>query len=62
MVSNPVTGSQCDAIKARTALIDCLAPDRRVEVRVTGTQGALEAAAARPSSNSSHEESTVPDV
>ncbi|MDE8811045.1 OmpA family protein, partial [Aeromonas hydrophila] len=43
--SNPVTGSQCDAIKARAALIDCLAPDRRVEVRVTGTQGAPEAAA-----------------
>jgi len=40
--SNPVTGSQCDAIKARAALIDCLGPDRRVEVRVTGVQGASE--------------------
>jgi len=36
--SNPVTGTQCDAVKARAALIDCLAPDRRVEVRVTGVQ------------------------
>ncbi|MGN5148755.1 OmpA family protein [Aeromonas enteropelogenes] len=36
--SNPVTGSQCDGIKARAAQIDCLAPDRRVEIRVTGTQ------------------------
>ncbi|WP_447825141.1 OmpA family protein [Aeromonas salmonicida] len=41
--SNPVTGSQCDAIKARAALIDCLGPDRRVEVRVTGVQGTPEA-------------------
>ncbi|MFM5622759.1 OmpA family protein [Aeromonas veronii] len=40
--SNPVTGSQCDAIKAKAALIDCLGPDRRVEVRVTGVQGASE--------------------
>ena len=40
--SNPVTGNQCDAIKAKAALIDCLGPDRRVEVRVTGVQGASE--------------------
>ncbi|HIC8840214.1 TPA: OmpA family protein [Aeromonas veronii] len=40
--SNPVTGNQCDNIKARAALIDCLGPDRRVEVRVTGVQGASE--------------------
>ena len=46
--SNPVTGNQCDAIKAKAALIDCLGPDRRVEVRVTGTQGAPEAPAAEP--------------
>ncbi|MFQ2907864.1 OmpA family protein [Aeromonas allosaccharophila] len=46
--SNPVTGNQCDAIKAKAALIDCLGPDRRVEVRVTGTQGAPEAPAAQP--------------
>ncbi|MEG0008174.1 MAG: OmpA family protein [Aeromonas sp.] len=44
--SNPVTGSQCDAVKARAALIDCLAPDRRVEVRVTGVQAAADAAPA----------------
>lgn len=36
--SNPVTGTQCDTVKARAELINCLAPDRRVEVRVTGTQ------------------------
>ncbi|WP_042011627.1 OmpA family protein [Aeromonas fluvialis] len=40
--SNPVTGNQCDDIKARTALIDCLGPDRRVEVRVTGVKSAHE--------------------
>ncbi|MGL4506296.1 MAG: OmpA family protein [Aeromonas sobria] len=40
--SNPVTGNQCDAIKAKAALIDCLGPDRRVEVRVTGVQSASE--------------------
>jgi len=40
--SNPVTGNQCDDIKARAALIDCLGPDRRVEVRVTGVQGTSE--------------------
>lgn len=40
--SNPITGSQCNDIKARTALIDCLAPDRRVEVRVTGIRGTSE--------------------
>ncbi|MCD6617410.1 OmpA family protein [Aeromonas veronii] len=40
--SNPVTGNQCDAIKAKAALIDCLGPDRRVEVRVTGVQGGSE--------------------
>lgn len=39
---NPVTGSQCDSIQARAALIDCLGPDRRVEVRVTGVQAASE--------------------
>ncbi|TNH72194.1 hypothetical protein CF105_10330, partial [Aeromonas veronii] len=35
-------GNQCDAIKAKAALIDCLGPDRRVEVRVTGVQGGSE--------------------
>lgn len=38
--SNPVTGNQCDEVKPRAALIDCLAPDRRVEIRVTGVQDA----------------------
>ncbi|MGH1408640.1 MAG: porin OmpA [Aeromonas sp.] len=36
--ANPVTGTQCDSIKAKAKLISCLAPDRRVEVRVTGVQ------------------------
>ncbi|MGH1408639.1 MAG: OmpA family protein [Aeromonas sp.] len=40
--SNPVTGNQCDAIKPKAALIDCLGPDRRVEVRVTGVQSTSE--------------------
>lgn len=44
--SNPVTGNQCDAVKARAALIDCLAPDRRVEIRVTGVQDAAATAPA----------------
>ena len=34
---NPVTGNTCDNIKARAALIDCLAPDRRVEIEIQGT-------------------------
>ncbi|SFS74673.1 OmpA-OmpF porin, OOP family [Succinivibrio dextrinosolvens] len=34
--ANPVTGNKCDGVKGRKALIDCLAPDRRVEVVVTG--------------------------
>jgi len=37
--SNPVTTmAQCGDDLARAALITCLAPDRRVEVEVTGTQ------------------------
>jgi Outer membrane protein and related peptidoglycan-associated (lipo)proteins len=36
--SNPVTGSTCDNVKARAALIDCLAPDRRVEIEVKGSK------------------------
>ena len=36
--ANPVTGSTCDNVKARAALIDCLAPDRRVEIEVTGAK------------------------
>lgn len=34
--SNPTTGTTCDNVKARKALIDCLAPDRRVEIEVKG--------------------------
>ncbi|MGK2889126.1 MAG: porin OmpA [Candidatus Malihini olakiniferum] len=34
--SNPVTGSTCDNTTPRAALIDCLAPDRRVEIEVKG--------------------------
>ncbi|XCW70161.1 porin OmpA [Kosakonia cowanii] len=34
--SNPVTGNTCDNVKARAALIDCLGPDRRVEIEVKG--------------------------
>ncbi len=36
--SNPVTGNTCDNVKARPALIDCLAPDRRVEIEVKGVK------------------------
>lgn len=36
--ANPVTGSNCDAVKGRKALIACLAPDRRVEVAVQGAK------------------------
>ncbi|HEY4467734.1 MAG TPA: porin OmpA [Klebsiella sp.] len=34
--SNPVTGNTCDNVKPRAALIDCLGPDRRVEIEVKG--------------------------
>ncbi|MGL4205284.1 MAG: porin OmpA [Aeromonadaceae bacterium] len=34
--SNPVTGTSCNSVKNRTALITCLAPDRRVEIEVKG--------------------------
>lgn len=33
-----LTGNECDSIKKKSALITCLAPDRRVEVRVTGVK------------------------
>ena len=36
--ANPVTGTQCDGIQARAQLIACLAPDRRVEVRISGVK------------------------
>jgi len=34
----PVTGTTCDNVKGRTALIACLQPDRRVEVEVIGSK------------------------
>ncbi|XEI33821.1 OmpA family protein [Aeromonas veronii] len=38
--ANPVTGTKCNSVKAKAKLITCLAPDRRVEVRVSGVQEA----------------------
>ena len=34
--SDPVTGNTCDKVKPRAKLINCLEPDRRVELLVTG--------------------------
>jgi OOP family OmpA-OmpF porin len=34
--SNPVTGNTCDNVAPKSKLIDCLAPDRRVEIEVKG--------------------------
>ena len=34
--ANPVTTNTCDNVKGRQALIDCLGPDRRVEIEVQG--------------------------
>lgn len=36
--ANPVTGGSCVGDRKTKALIDCLAPDRRVEIEVAGTQ------------------------
>ena len=36
--SQPVTGTACDNVNERSALISCLQPDRRVEVEVIGTK------------------------
>lgn len=36
--TQPVTGTKCNNITERTALISCLQPDRRVEVEVIGTK------------------------
>lgn len=36
--ANPVTGNSCIGEKKTKALIDCLAPDRRVEIEVAGTR------------------------
>lgn len=35
-LANPVTGTQCDNVTPRAALIECLGPDRRVEIEVSG--------------------------
>jgi len=35
--ADPVTGDTCKNVKPRAKLIECLAPDRRVEVTVSGT-------------------------
>ncbi|SFM90826.1 OmpA-OmpF porin, OOP family [Izhakiella capsodis] len=34
--ADPVTGSTCDSVKGRNAQINCMAPDRRVEIEVKG--------------------------
>nr|WP_314266854.1 porin OmpA [uncultured Moellerella sp.] len=34
---DPVTGNKCDDVKGRAALIECLAPDRRVEIEIQGS-------------------------
>ena len=36
--ANPVTGNSCVGDKKTKALIECLAPDRRVEIEVAGTR------------------------
>lgn len=38
----PVTGTQCDGVKAKKELISCLAADRRVTIQVTGTKEVTE--------------------
>jgi len=36
--TQPVTGTQCNNISARQALISCLQPDRRVDIEIIGTR------------------------
>lgn len=36
--STPVTGTSCNGVKGKQKLIDCLAPDRRVEVKFQGVK------------------------
>lgn len=43
---NPVTGNTCDNVTKRAALIDCLAPDRRVEIEIQGVAEEVVPAAA----------------
>lgn len=40
--TRPVTGDKCNGIKNRKALVECLAPDRRVEVKFTGVEEHVE--------------------
>ena len=40
--ANSVTGDTCKGTKATKALIQCLQPDRRVEVEVAGTRGPVQ--------------------
>lgn len=37
-----VTGTQCDSVKGKKQVIACLAPDRRVSIKVTGTKDVTE--------------------
>jgi OOP family OmpA-OmpF porin len=34
----PVTGTQCNNVTPRQALINCLQPDRRVDIEIIGTR------------------------
>jgi OmpA-OmpF porin, OOP family len=45
--SQPVTGDRCKAVRNRTKLIDCLQPDRRVDLEILGTSAASGATAIR---------------
>lgn len=36
--TQPVTGTQCNDVRARPALISCLQPDRRVDIEIIGTR------------------------
>lgn len=36
--TRPVTGTECDGVKNKKKLIECLAPDRRVEVKFNGVK------------------------
>ncbi|MEK7842921.1 MAG: OmpA family protein, partial [Pseudomonadota bacterium] len=38
--ANPVTGDSCKGDRKTKGLIDCLQPDRRVEIEVAGTREA----------------------
>ncbi|MDR0702209.1 MAG: OmpA family protein [Azoarcus sp.] len=36
--AQPVTGTQCASVRARQELIECLQPDRRVDIEIIGTR------------------------